>query len=236
MTVLLRLVAANATTLVTMIFSQHPAAFTIAVDGPAGAGKGTIARRLAEAFGLTYLDTGLLYRAVAATALKEKVPLDNEASLVALAATIALESADPLWRSPAVAQAASKVAALPGVRAALLQRQREVASTPPGAVLDGRDIGTVVCPAAPVKIFLTASAPIRAQRRLKELQSVDPSATYANVLRDVEERDARDAGRSVAPLTPAIDAVIVDTSFFDVDAVVAQCTALVRQGMAKFKK
>lgn len=212
------------------------AAFTIALDGPAGAGKGTIARRLAEEFGLRYLDTGLLYRAVAAQALEKNIALDDEAGLVAVATAITLEPTDPLWRSPEVAQAASKVAALPGVRAALLQRQREVAATPPGAVLDGRDIGTVVCPNAPVKIFLTASAAVRAERRLKELQSVDPSATYAIVLRDVEERDARDTGRAVAPLTPAADAVIVDTSFLDVNAVVAQCAVLVRQEMAKFKK
>jgi cytidylate kinase len=212
------------------------ATFTIALDGPAGAGKGTIARRLAEAFGLKYLDTGLLYRAVAAQALEKNIALDDEAGLVAVTATIILEPTDPLWRSPEVAQAASKIAALPGVRTALLQRQREVAATPPGAVLDGRDIGTVVCPNAPVKIFLTASAAVRAERRLKELQSVDPSATYTAVLREVEERDARDTGRAVAPLTPAADAVIVDTSFLDVNAVVAQCAVLVRQEMAKFKK
>ncbi len=198
----------------------------IAIDGPAAAGKGTLARRLATKYGLALLDTGLLYRAVgvkvvgaggdpedAATATKvaqELEPRDLEAETL---------------RSDEAAQAASKVSAIPGVRAALLQFQRDFAHHPPegknGTVLDGRDIGTVVCPDALAKLFVTASTEVRAHRRFKELQERELDAIYARVLEDMKERDARDSGRDVAPLEPAEDAFVLDTSDMDADAAFA---------------
>lgn len=196
----------------------------IAIDGPAGAGKGTLARRLAAHFRFAYLDTGLLYRAVGHAVLATGALPDDP-----VAATRAAEALDPaVFDNPALrgedtAQAASKVSAIPSVRAALLAFQRSFAENPPGgakgAVLDGRDVGTVVCPHAHVKFFLTATPEVRAERRVKELRERGREAIYARVLQDMSERDARDRARAVAPSIPAKDALVLDTSTLDADAV-----------------
>lgn len=199
----------------------------IAIDGPAAAGKGTLARRLAEHFGLGVLDTGLLYRAVGVMTLRRGVdPGDPDAAKVAAEVARALvpeDLEDPELRRDEAANAASKVAVIPEVRSALLDFQRRFASHPPagarGAVLDGRDIGTVVCPQADVKFFITASVEARAERRLKELQEGGLGAIHGAVLRDMTERDARDAGRHVSPLEPASDAIVLDTSELSAEAV-----------------
>ena len=198
----------------------------IAVDGPAASGKGTLTERLAVHFDLARLDTGLIYRAVGAKILRDN---DNpEDPLVAVAAAQALCFTDLKQnglRQEEAGLAASQVAALPDVRAVLLSFQRDFAACPPngklGAVLDGRDIGTVVCPDAHYKLFLTASADVRAMRRYKELQARGAEAIYARILRDIKDRDTRDMSRSAAPLEPAKDAFVLDTSELDADAVFA---------------
>ena len=175
----------------------------IAIDGPAAAGKGTLARRLADHLGYAYLDTGSLYRAVAVMMLRREA--DPEELL-----------GSPDRRTGEAGAAASKVAAIPDVRAALKDFQRQFATYPPGnaggAILDGRDIGTVICPDADRKLFVTASVEARAERRFKELQERGEAAIYARVLQDMRERDARDAGRSDAPMKQADDAILIDTS------------------------
>ncbi|MDA0306701.1 MAG: (d)CMP kinase [Proteobacteria bacterium] len=194
----------------------------IAIDGPAAAGKGTLARRLAEHFDLAYLDTGLLYRAVGMNVVRQGGdPEDTEGAENAAKAlkTVDLEAAD--LREDAAADAASRVSAIPGVRAQLLEFQRKFAENPPdgkkGAVLDGRDIGTVVCPNAKAKLFVTASVEIRAKRRFKELRDKGLAAIHGRVLADMKERDARDSDRTVSPLEPAKDAYQLDTSDLDAD-------------------
>lgn len=194
----------------------------IAVDGPVAAGKGTLARRLAEALGCAYLDTGSIYRAVAAKILVAGgEPEDSETAVAAARALQPIDLERDDLRLETVSQAASKVAAIPAVRAALLDFQRRFAAQPPGgragAVLDGRDIGTVVCPDADVKFFLTASVEARAARRHKELLERGEQSIYARVLQDLRERDARDSGRATAPLKAAADAVRLDTSNMDAD-------------------
>lgn len=202
----------------------------IAVDGPVAAGKGTLARRLAAALDYAYLDTGSIYRAVAAKILAAGGDPENPET--ATAAARALEPIDlerDDLRLEAVSQAASKVAAIPPVRSALLDFQRGFADHPPGrrtgAVLDGRDIGTVVCPEANVKFFLTASVEARAARRHKELIERGEESIYARVLQDLRERDARDSGRATAPLRAAEDAVRLDTSNMDADQAFAVAMA-----------
>ncbi|MCL4188824.1 MAG: (d)CMP kinase [Rhodobacteraceae bacterium] len=192
------------------------ASFTVAVDGPAAAGKGTIARAIAARFGLAHLDTGLLYRAVGLRAAAGEEP---EAAARALAAA---DLDRPGLRGEAAAGWASRVAAIPAVRAALLDFQRTFARRPGGAVLDGRDIGTVVCPEAEVKLFVTASPEVRARRRWLE-----QGGEAAAVLAEVQTRDARDAGRADAPLRAAPDAVVIDTSAMDAEAAVAAAAAVV---------
>ena len=198
----------------------------VAIDGPAAAGKGTLARRLAEYLDLAYLDTGLLYRAVGFQVLE--VGADPENAAAAEKAAQSLDSGyfdNPALRTDVVAGAASKVSAVPGVRASLLAFQRSFVADPPegkkGAVLDGRDIGTVVCPAAAAKLFVTASVEVRTERRLKELRERGEEAIHARVLRDMKERDARDSGRDASPLVPADDALVLDTSDLNADAVFA---------------
>lgn len=204
----------------------------IAIDGPAAAGKGTLARRLAEHLGLAYLDTGLIYRAVGKKVMDAGA--DAEDAEAAEAQARALKAADLQadgLRTDEVAQAASKVSAVPGVRAALLEFQRDFAAYPPGgakgAVLDGRDIGTVVCPDADVKLFVTASTEVRAERRLKELRDRGLEAIYARVLEDMKERDARDSSRAASPLEPATDAHQLDTSTLDADQVFARALRII---------
>ncbi|MAQ47116.1 MAG: (d)CMP kinase [Confluentimicrobium sp.] len=196
--------------------------FTIAIDGPAAAGKGTISKAVAAALGYAHLDTGLLYRATG------RRVLDGLEPLAAAQALVAEDLARDGLRTPEVAQAASRVAALPEVRAALVDFQRAFARRQGGAVLDGRDIGTVICPDADVKLFVTASAEIRAQRRLAELLAGGHDVTAEQVLADVRERDARDMDRADAPLKPAEDAVRLDTSALDIDTAIAQALAIIR--------
>ena len=202
----------------------------IAVDGPVAAGKGTLARRLAAAADYAYLDTGSIYRAVAAKILAAGD--DPEDHALAVRAAQALQPRDLArgdLRREDVGQAASKVAANQGVRDALLAFQRRFAEVPPegkaGAVLDGRDIGTVVCPEADVKFFLTASMEARAERRHKELLERGEESIYARVLQDLRERDARDSGRATAPMKAADDAIRLDTSGMDADQVFAAAMA-----------
>lgn len=207
----------------------------IAIDGPAAAGKGTLARRLAGHLGFAYLDTGLLYRAVAARLIEAGAGIEAD---LAAAAAKALSPSDldrSDLRGDDVAAVASKVAAMPEVRAALLSFQREFAAKPPGnrpgAVLDGRDIATVVCPDADCKLFVTASVEVRALRRLKELRQRGVDAIHTRVLREMQERDARDSQRSVAPLVPARDAVVIDTSTLDAEHAFAAALEIVEARM-----
>ena len=210
----------------------------IAIDGPAAAGKGTLARRVAEHFNLAYLDTGLLYRAVG----KKVLDAGNDPEDAAAAETVARAlnaqdlNADGL-RVDVVAQAASKVSAVPGVRAALLDFQRDFAKTPPegsnGAVLDGRDIGTVVCQEATAKLFITASTEVRANRRFKELHQADSGAIYARVLEDMKERDERDSSRSYAPLVSANDANVINTSHLSANQVFDQALVFIAKKTQK---
>ena len=192
----------------------------IAVDGPAASGKGTLARRLAAHYGLHHLDTGLLYRAVGLRAQREG--MDPVAAAEAL--TLA-DLAEPALREDSAAQAASKVAVIPAVREALRELQRRFAAEPPGAVLDGRDIGTVVFPDAPIKIYVDATPEARARRRHEELREMGLASIYSRVLQDMRERDARDRGRAVAPLTLAKDALVIDSSELDADQVFAEALA-----------
>jgi CMP/dCMP kinase len=198
----------------------------VAVDGPAAAGKGTLARRLAAHFDFAFLDTGLLYRATALHLIETGRGAEDLAAAEAAARRVnAADLADPRLRGEAVAQLASAVAVIPAVRAALLQFQRDFAATPPagkaGAVLDGRDIGTVVCPAAAAKVYVTASQEERARRRAKELRESGVEAIYGAVLQDMQDRDARDSQRRTAPLRPADDAFVLDTTDLDADAAFA---------------
>ena len=198
--------------------------FVVAVDGPAASGKGTLARRLAKRFGFAHLDTGALYRATALGVLDNKDDPADPVAAERAARRLDLEAlADPRLRSEAVAAAASVVAANPEVRGAVLAIQRDFAMHPPaparGAVLDGRDIGSVVYPKADLKLFLTADVAARADRRVKELRGRGAAAIYENILQDLVNRDSRDSERRDAPLSVARDAIIIDTTTLDADAV-----------------
>jgi cytidylate kinase len=195
--------------------------FAVAIDGPAAAGKGTVSRAVAAHFGFAHLDTGLLYRAVGHAVLQGADPVAAAQALEAGA----LENPD--LRTPEVAQAASKVATIAEVRAALVDFQRAFARRAGGAVLDGRDIGTVICPDAEAKLYVTASAEVRAERRLRELRERGLEADFDSVLDDVRARDARDMERAEAPLKPAGDAVMLDTSEMDIPTAVARAIALI---------
>jgi cytidylate kinase len=196
--------------------------FTVAIDGPAAAGKGTISKAVATAFGFAHLDTGLLYRAVGAKVLLGADPIVAAQSLMAEDL-----NADNL-RTAEVAQAASKVAVIAEVRAALVDFQRSFAARAGGAVLDGRDIGTVICPDAQVKLFVTASAECRAERRFKELSVKDPDTTFEQVLADVIARDQRDAERATAPMVAADDAVTIDTSDMTIEQAIAAASDVIK--------
>ncbi len=187
--------------------------FTIAVDGPAASGKGTISVRLGAAFGYPVLDSGLLYRGVAAKLLAEGGDLDDAVQAGAAAASLAVTALDdPALRTRAAGEAASRVAAYPEVRAALIAFQRAFAAREPGAVIDGRDIGTVIAPHARAKLFVTATPEVRAGRRFKQLVAAGETVTYGEILRDIERRDARDGDRVTSPMRPAADAVLLDTT------------------------
>lgn len=199
--------------------------FTVAIDGPAAAGKGTIARKIAARFGFAHLDTGLLYRAVG------RRTLDGTPPAIA-ASTLRLRDIARIdLRTPEVSDAASKVAALPEVRTALIAFQRDFARRDGGAVLDGRDIGTVICPDAEVKLFVTASPEVRAHRRWLELREAGHDISEAEVLADVEARDKRDSERADAPMKPADDAVSFDTTHLDIDTAFDQAADIVKTAM-----
>jgi len=196
--------------------------FTVAIDGPAAAGKGTISKAVAAHFGFAHLDTGLLYRAVGAKVLAGAEPI------AAARALDPVDLEDDSLRTPAVAQAASEIAVIAEVRSALVDFQQKFAGRDGGAVLDGRDIGTVICPDAGAKLFVTASAECRAERRFKELTGKGMDITLDQVLADVKERDARDRSRETAPLIPADDAVLIDTSDMTIDQAVARAIEIVQ--------
>lgn len=201
--------------------------FCVAIDGPAAAGKGTIARQVAKHFGYAHLDTGLLYRAVGYAVLEGQAPLTAAQNLTSGAL------ANPELRTAEVAQEASKVAAIPEVRAALVEFQRSFARQPGGAVLDGRDIGTVICPEAEAKLFVTARPDVRARRRFEELSDKDGQTTFDAVLADVKARDDRDTNRSEAPLKAAADALTIDTSDLSISAAVAAAIKAVSDRQSK---
>lgn len=220
---------------------------TIAIDGPAGAGKSTVAKRVAEALGYTLVDTGAIYRAVALLARQQGVAWDDDAGLVPIVegldihfrfaggtnhVTVAGQDVTDAIRTPEMSMGASAVSARPVVRAGLLELQRRLAGQG-GAVLEGRDIGTVVCPEAPVKVYLDAAAEERARRRFEELTDRGESADYETVLQEVLARDAQDQGRAASPLKPAADATILDSTKLDVDDVVQCIVALARRAGAR---
>ncbi|MCP4781021.1 MAG: (d)CMP kinase [Hyphomicrobium sp.] len=202
----------------------------IAIDGPAASGKGTLAKLIARHWGLPCLDTGLLYRAVARDVHARGFRLPDTWSAVALARSLDPSSLDdPGLRSPGTGEWASIVASISEVRAALLDYQRAFAAQPGGAVLDGRDIGTVVCPAADVKIFVTASPEVRARRRFLERQAQSEAVTYERGLADIQRRDARDAVRESAPMRSAADATLLDTSDLDIEAAFDAAVGLIKR-------
>ena len=207
------------------------AGLSIAIDGPAASGKGTLSRRLAEALGLAHLDTGLTYRAVAKALLDGGLPLDDEAVAAGTARDLDMAGLDRAALSVhEIGEAASKVAVMSSVRQALVEAQRAFAARPGGAVLDGRDIGTVVLPAADVKLYVTASDEVRARRRFEEMRGRCRSdVTYDDVLEDIRARDERDMGRADSPLRPADDAHLLDTSAMTIDDAYGAALAIIRQ-------
>ncbi|WP_137134989.1 (d)CMP kinase [Rhizobium sp. FKY42] len=193
--------------------------FIIAIDGPAAAGKGTLSRRIAETYGFHHLDTGLTYRATAKALLDAGLPLDDEEVAATMAHEVDLAGLDrSVLAQHHIGEAASKIAVMPLVRRALVEAQRLFSSREPGTVLDGRDIGTVVCPQAQVKLYVTASPDVRARRRHDEIIANGGSANYAAIFEDVKKRDERDMGRADSPLKPADDAHLLDTSEMSIEA------------------
>ena len=208
--------------------------FVVAIDGPAAAGKGTIGRRIAERFGFTHLDTGLLYRAVGKRAIDAgRGVIDEGMAEICAKELRPADLQQEGLRSIMVARAASKVAAFPRVRTALLDFQRNFALQEGGAVLDGRDIGTVICPDADVKLYVTASAEERARRRHAELRARGDETSYERVLADVRDRDARDASRTDAPMVQAADAVLLDTTELDIETAVAKAAKIIEQVLSR---
>jgi cytidylate kinase len=204
----------------------------IAVDGPAASGKGTIARALASHYGLPHMDTGLLYRAAALNLWRWGGDPGNEFEAVRAAQELNLDAEDPELRSEPVSKIASAISAYPEVRAVLLKRQQDFARQPGGAVLDGRDIGTVIAPGADVKLYVTASAEVRAERRMRELESRGMHASYEDVLADIHARDERDSNRAAAPLRQAADALRLDTSAMNVEEAITEGLRLVEDRLA----
>lgn len=206
----------------------------IAIDGPAASGKGTLAKRIAAHFGLAFLDTGLLYRAVARDVLARGASLEDATMAAACARTLDPNSLDdPALRLPGVGDAASVVARIPAVRKQLLDFQRDFARQEPGAVLDGRDIGTVVCPDAEVKIFVTADVEVRARRRTEEMLKRGEPVTYDRVLEVIRRRDERDAGRADAPMKLAPDAHLIDTTQLDIEAAFDVAVGLIKRKISQ---
>jgi cytidylate kinase len=207
----------------------------IAVDGPAASGKGTIARGLARHFGLPHMDTGLLYRAVALSLWRWGGDPSSEFEALRACDMLNIDPRDEELRSEPVSRIASSISAYPSVRTALLERQRQFAAQSGGAVLDGRDIGTVIAPDANAKLFVTASAEVRAQRRVRELLERGMPAHYDDVLLDIRARDERDSHRAVAPLLQAADAILLDTSDLTADEAIAEAIRLVEERLSARK-
>lgn len=209
--------------------------FIIAVDGPAASGKGTIATRLGAMFGLPVLDTGLLYRGVGVLADRAGADLDDPVHVGAVARTLTADLLDdPALRTRAAGELASRVAIHPQVRAALLDFQRNFAAQPGGAVLDGRDIGTVICPDAPAKLYVTATPEVRAERRWKQLAGQGETVSYEDVLADIRRRDARDGGREAAPMTQAPDATLLDTTEMTIEQAADAARRIVEAARARW--
>ncbi len=201
----------------------------IAIDGPAASGKGTLGKRLAAHYGLRHLDTGLLYRAVAKSLLDAGKRPDDVAAAVAAAKALGSRFDEAALKTPAVGEAASLVSAIPELRAALVAFQRDFAAIPPGAVIDGRDIGTVICPDADVKLFVTATPQVRAGRRAAEYRAQGKTIDEATVLTDIFKRDERDTSRAASPLKQAADAHLLDTTHLGIDAALAAAIAVVER-------
>ena len=209
--------------------------FVIAVDGPAASGKGTVAGGLAREYGLPYLDTGLLYRAVGVLSQRDAIDLDDVEAVAEVAQRLTADVlGDDAFRTRAAGEAASRVGVHPPVRAALLAFQRDFADQPAGAVLDGRDIGTVITPDAPAKLFVTASPEVRAERRRQQLAGQGEAVSFEDVLADIRKRDARDSGRDAAPLVRAADAVVLDTSEMTLEQAADAARRLVEAARARW--
>lgn len=207
---------------------------TIAIDGPAASGKGTLARRLASHYGFHHLDTGLTYRGVANALLEGKMPLDNEDMACLVAERLDLASLDKdILSAHEIGEAASRIAVMSGVRKVLVEAQRKFANKEPGAVLDGRDIGTVVCPEAEVKLYITASPEKRAQRRHREIEQKGQASDYAQILADIIKRDERDMGRADSPLKPAENAYLIDTSEMSIETAFTTAVSLVDKALSE---
>ena len=212
-------------------------AFIIAIDGPAASGKGTLARKLAAHLGLSHLDTGLTYRAVAKIMLDASIPLSDEEAATRIAETLDLESLDrAVLSAHKIGEAASRVAVMGAVRKALVDAQRQYSQVPPGSVLDGRDIGTVVCPNAAIKFYVTASPQERARRRWNELTLNGNTVEFDDILQDLKMRDARDMGRDDSPLRPAKDAHLLDTSQMDIETAFKTALRLVDEAKSKSRR
>ncbi|HET6971000.1 MAG TPA: (d)CMP kinase [Phenylobacterium sp.] len=210
--------------------------FIVAVDGPAASGKGTIANRLSEAFDLPVLDTGLLYRAVGVLTEGAGGSPDDEGQAAAVAVMLTAEQLeDPRLRTRAAGELASRVGVHPRVRAALLDFQHTFARQEGGAILDGRDIGTIICPEAPVKLYVTARPEVRAERRWKQLHDQGEEVSYEDVLTDIRRRDARDGGRDAAPMRPAPDAVLLDTSEMTIEQAADAARRIVEAARARWE-
>ncbi|MGL3608722.1 (d)CMP kinase [Rhizobium sp. G187] len=206
----------------------------IAIDGPAAAGKGTLSRRIAETYGFHHLDTGLTYRATAKALLDQGLALDDEAVAERMALDIELAGLDrDVLSAHEIGEAASKIAVMPAVRRALVEAQRAFSVRQPGTVLDGRDIGTVVCPDADVKLYVTASPNVRARRRYDEILAKGGAADFASIFADVQKRDERDMGRADSPLKPAEDAHLLDTSEMSIEAAFLTAKSLIDAALTK---
>ncbi len=211
--------------------SRH---LTIAIDGPAAAGKGTLSRRIAETYGFHHLDTGLTYRATAKALLDAGLTLDDEAVAEKMAREVELGGLDrDILSKHEIGEAASKIAVMPAVRRALVEAQRRFSEKAPGTVLDGRDIGTVVCPAAPVKLYVTASPEVRAKRRYDEIRGKGGIADFDAIFDDVKRRDERDMGRADSPLKPADDAHLLDTSEMSIEAAFQAAKSIIDAALSR---